>query len=115
MLLSREEYDERIRILSDKVGMDTDSLNVLKELQTDYTDRVNVIEEKDALINASDGTPYKDKYFNLCEEYKNRFFNTSTNGNEIKRGNAKDLHAESDNEGGDLLSYESLFKEREVN
>lgn len=115
MLLEKEDYEKRIKSLSDKVGMDDESLEMLGELKSDYDDRNTLIAEKDEIINASDGISFKDKYYDLCEKYKDRFFNTNTSASEIKAGNQKDMETENDNRGGDLLSYESLFKERGVN
>lgn len=104
MILSREDFMNR---LSERIGEDN-SDETLSFIE-DVTDTLNDYEER---VGSNDETEWKQKYNELDaswrKKYRERFFSTGTDAEEVKEEQEKDVKEDSED-----ISFEDLFEERE--
>lgn len=103
--MDRNRFVEVLKTISEMGGDNEGMMDLLKELQDDYDARGESY-GKQAVFD-DDGKPWKEKYFESRQRYRDRFFSS---GEEAKQAQTEDVQKDSDS--GDV-SFEDLFSDRE--
>lgn len=117
MPMTREEYIELLKHISETGGDTEDMLEALKKLQDDYDEREGMLkklgEDKDKTVYtdedvfAPSGKRWSEEYDDVKRRYRERFFSTPE---EAKENQEEDIKKD---DKSTTISYESLFKTRE--
>ena len=106
-MFSEEEYNEHLKKISDKMGDDDEALNLLEPLKDDFNERMKQKHYSESDVKDEDGTMWKDKFIEMKQKYKDRFFSSAPVAKE-----EQEEDVEKDDNGGNV-SFEQLFKARE--
>lgn len=117
MALTRDEYVELLKHISETGGDTDDMLEALKRLQDDFDEREGMLRElgesrdKETYTNDDvfdkDGVKWSEKYDDMRRRYRDRFFTTGT---AVIEAQEEDIEKDSDST---KMSYDDLFEDRE--
>lgn len=117
MALTRDEYVELLKHISETGGDTDDMLEALKRLQDDFDEREGMLREigesrdKETYTNDDvfdkDGVKWSEKYDDMRRRYRDRFFTTGT---AVIEAQEDDIEKDSDST---KMSYDDLFEDRE--
>lgn len=107
MALSREEYLNIIKSISERTGDSEDIMNDLRVLSDNYPEPEVISTYKDEDVFSSDGVKWSEKYDDMRRRYRERFF---SGVEEAKTEQMDDI--EEDNKSV-KKSYDELFSDRE--
>lgn len=117
MALTRDEYVELLKHISETGGDTDDMLEALKRLQDDFDEREGMLRElgesrdKETYTNDDvfdkDGIKWSEKYDDMRRRYRDRFFTTGT---AVIEAQEDDIEKDSDST---KMSYDDLFEDRE--
>lgn len=117
MALTRDEYVELLKHISETGGDTDDMLEALKRLQDDFDEREGMLRElgesrdKETFTNDDvfdkDGVKWSEKYDDMRRRYRDRFFTTGT---AVIEAQEDDIEKDSDST---KMSYDDLFEDRE--
>lgn len=117
MALTRDEYVELLKHISETGGDTDDMLEALKRLQDDFDEREGMLRElgesrdKETFTNDDvfdkDGVKWSEKYDDMRRRYRDRFFTTGT---AVIEAQEEDIEKDSDST---KMSYDDLFEDRE--
>lgn len=117
MALTRDEYVELLKHISETGGDTDDMLEALKRLQDDFDEREGMLRElgesrdKETYTNDDvfdkDGVKWSEKYDDMRRRYRDRFFTTGT---AVIEEQDEDIEKDSDST---KMSYDDLFEDRE--
>lgn len=117
MALTRDEYVELLKHISETGGDTDDMLEALKRLQDDFDEREGMLRElgesrdKETFTNDDvfdkDGVKWSEKYDDMRRRYRDRFFTTGT---AVIEAQEEDIEKDTDST---KMSYDDLFEDRE--
>lgn len=117
MALTRDEYVELLKHISETGGDTDDMLEALKRLQDDFDEREGMLRElgesrdKETYTNDDvfdkDGVKWSEKYDDMRRRYRDRFF---TSGSAMIEAQEEDIEKDTDST---KMSYDDLFEDRE--
>lgn len=117
MALTRDEYVELLKHISETGGDTDDMLEALKRLQDDFDEREGMLRElgesrdKETYTNDDvfdkDGVKWSEKYDDMRRRYRDRFFTTGT---AVIEAQEDDIEKDTDST---KMSYDDLFEDRE--
>lgn len=117
MALTRDEYVELLKHISETGGDTDDMLEALKRLQDDFDEREGMLRElgesrdKETFTNDDvfdkDGVKWSEKYDDMRRRYRDRFF---TSGPAVIETQEEDIEKDTDST---KMSYDDLFEDRE--
>lgn len=117
MALTRDEYVELLKHISETGGDTDDMLEALKRLQDDFDERDGMLRElgesrdKETFTNDDvfdkDGVKWSEKYDDMRRRYRDRFF---TSGSAVIEAQEEDIEKDTDST---KMSYDDLFEDRE--
>ena len=117
MALTRDEYVELLKHISETGGDTDDMLEALKRLQDDFDEREGMLRElgesrdKETYTNDDvfdkDGVKWSEKYDDMRRRYRDRFF---TSGSAVIEAQEEDIEKDTDST---KMSYDDLFEDRE--
>lgn len=117
MALTRDEYVELLKHISETGGDTDDMLEALKRLQDDFDEREGMLRElgesrdKETFTNDDvfdkDGVKWSEKYDDMRRRYRDRFF---TSGSAMIEAQEEDIEKDTDST---KMSYDDLFEDRE--
>lgn len=117
MALTRDEYVELLKHISETGGDTDDMLEALKRLQDDFDEREGMLRElgesrdKETFTNDDvfdkDGVKWSEKYDDMRRRYRDRFF---TSGTAVIEAQEEDIEKDTDST---KMSYDDLFEDRE--
>lgn len=117
MALTRDEYVELLKHISETGGDTDDMLEALKRLQDDFDEREGMLRElgesrdKETFTNDDvfdkDGVKWSEKYDDMRRRYRDRFF---TSGSAVIEAQEEDIEKDTDST---KMSYDDLFEDRE--
>lgn len=117
MALTRDEYVELLKHISETGGDTDDMLEALKRLQDDFDEREGMLRElgesrdKETFTNDDvfdkDGVKWSEKYDDMRRRYRDRFF---TSGSAVIEAQEDDIEKDTDST---KMSYDDLFEDRE--
>lgn len=117
MALTRDEYVELLKHISETGGDTDDMLEALKRLQDDFDEREGMLRElgesrdKETYTNDDvfdkDGVKWSEKYDDMRRRYRDRFFTTGT---AVIEAQEEDIEKDTDST---KMSYDDLFEDRE--
>lgn len=117
MALTRDEYVELLKHISETGGDTDDMLEALKRLQDDFDERDGMLRElgesrdKETFTNDDvfdkDGVKWSEKYDDMRRRYRDRFF---TSGTAVIEAQEEDIEKDTDST---KMSYDDLFEDRE--
>lgn len=103
-MLNEKEYLENLKFISDKYPDDEEIFEKLEILRDDFYNRpIEVYDKSD--IYAESGEKWRDKFEDIREKYRERFFSTSSD--EIKENQKEDIAF--DNHSTEM-SFDDLFE-----
>lgn len=113
-MFSREEFVDRLKLITDTETDSERMYDTMRELERDFDDRTKIVddfsqktfyEEKDVFDN--DGIRWSEKYDNLSRQYRDRFFSSI---NEAIDEQEEDI---SKDDRSTTITFDDLFSERE--
>ena len=117
MALTRDEYVELLKHISETGGDTDDMMEALKRLQDDFDEREGMLRElgesrdKETFTNDDvfdkDGVKWSEKYDDMRRRYRDRFF---TSGSAVIEAQEEDIEKDTDST---KMSYDDLFEDRE--
>lgn len=113
-MLSKDDFIERLRVVSDTSSDTEQVLNLIEELSNDFSERERIIDEysqktfyDDSDVFDEDGVRWSERYDDLRKKYRERFF---TSQEQIKEDQKEDLETDIK---ADEIRIDDLFEIRE--